>query len=238
MSLRRNAVRAALTVALAAFAAAAAPAASHADVDPHGCTPTLGYNADVPTWEQWFAAHPDPQRRAAVRRRRGDAGGGAPTNGAGTPPTGRNLTSVIYAVLGRLVALTASDDKNADGTYKFPYQVITSRSGPRPTAGRSILRRRHAPRTSPTSTPAQRRARSGAASARARSRPRRASRPQACGPAFMWITATPHGGESAAGESITPRCCTSCWRGRTARTSHRHAGTGHVPDAGPQPGRP
>ena len=42
MSLRRNARRAALAVAVAALAGAAAPAVSQAQFDPQGCTPTIG----------------------------------------------------------------------------------------------------------------------------------------------------------------------------------------------------
>ena len=120
------------------------------------------------------------------------------------PPTGRNLTTVIYEYWDALVALTASDAKNADGTYKFPYQVIKKPIGTSAN-GRAVqlLRRRHARRTWPTSTPAPTTRRSGAASARARSPPTTASTPPARGPTFAWITATPHGGESAAGESIT-----------------------------------
>ena len=123
---RRNAVRAALAVGLAAFAAAVAPAVSRADVDLPGCTQTIGYNSAIPTWDQWFADNHNPNAVLPFGAGAARAGGGAPsgTNGAGTPPAGRNLTTVLYDYWDGLVALTASDAKNADGTYKFPYQVI------------------------------------------------------------------------------------------------------------------
>src|SRR3954453_12943306 len=98
MSLRRNGVRAALAVGLAAFAAGAAPAVSRADVDPAGCTQTLGYNSNGPTWDQYFADNHTPSAVLPYGAGTATAGGGAPrgTNGAGSPPIGRNLTTVIY----------------------------------------------------------------------------------------------------------------------------------------------
>src|SRR4051812_17176339 len=126
MSLRRNAVRAALAVGLAALAAVGAPAAAHAAVDPVGGTATLGYNVNVPSWDTYFSNPANANPNAVVPFGAGSAtsGGGAPANGAGTPPTGRNMTTVIYQYWDALVALTASDEKNADGSYKFPYQLI------------------------------------------------------------------------------------------------------------------
>ena len=59
--LRRNARRAAFAVALAALAGAAAPAVSQAQTAPlPPCTQTIGYDASIPTWEQFWAANPDP----------------------------------------------------------------------------------------------------------------------------------------------------------------------------------
>ena len=203
MSLRRNALRAALAVAFAALAAVAAPAASRADVDPAGCTQTIGYNTNVPTWEQWFAAHPDPNAVLPFGAGAAARAGGAPANGAGTPPTGRNLTSVIYEYWDGLVALTASDAKNPDGTFMFPYQVIkkalgTSANG-RPINFYVVSTRQNIANLDAGANDAAfwRGVREGTISTEdgldgAGSRP-----------AFAWATATPHGDESAAGESIT-----------------------------------
>ena len=85
MSLRRNAVRAGAGVALAAFAAAAAPAAAPRGRGPARCTPTLGYNANIPTWEQWFAAIPTPDAVLPFGAGAATPGGGAPANGAAAP---------------------------------------------------------------------------------------------------------------------------------------------------------
>ena len=95
MSLRRNAVRAAVAVAVAAVAAGAAPAASRADVDPADCTPTTGYNPAVPSWDAWFAAHPDPQAVLPFAAGAARPGGAAPPFGSGTPASGRNLNAVL-----------------------------------------------------------------------------------------------------------------------------------------------
>ena len=203
MSLRRNAVRAALTVALAAFTAAAAPAASHADVDPQGCTSTLGYRSNIPTWEQFFAANPNPQAVLPFGAGSATSGGGAPANGTGTPPTGRNLSSVIYQYWDGIVALTANAEKNADGSWKFPYQLLRRSIGVS-TNGRPLnfyvlgTRENIANLDSGTNDAAfWRGVRSGEISADLGL--------EAAGtrPAFAWVTATPHGGESAAAESIT-----------------------------------
>ena len=203
MSLGRNAVRAALAVALAAVAAAAAPAASHAEVDPANCTPTLGYNSAVPSWDTWFAAHPDPNAVVPFSAGAATSGGGAPAFGAGTPPTGRNLNAVLITYWDALVNLTASDAKNADGTYKYPYQVIKKPLG-QSALGRPINfyvagTREHMANLDAAGGDAEfwRGIREGTIAEQdgldaVHSRP-----------AFAWLTATPHGGESAAGESIT-----------------------------------
>ena len=103
MSLRRNARRAVVGLGLAAVAAvvgargrarAGGPAGLHRRRS--ATTPT------IPTWDSLrdpANANPNavlPFGAGSARR-----GGGAPANGAGTPPTGRNMTTVIYHVLGR-----------------------------------------------------------------------------------------------------------------------------------------
>ena len=197
--------RAVVGLGLAAVAAVSAPAAAHAQVDPLGCTATLGYNANVPSWDTYFSNPANANPNAVVPFGAGSAtsGGGAPANGAGTPPTGRNMTTVIYQYWDALVALTASDAKNADGTYKFPYQLIkkpigTSFNG-RPYNFYVIGTRQNMANLDAGAKDAEfwRGVREGTISTD--------DGLDAAGtrPTFAWVTATPHGGESAAGESIT-----------------------------------
>ena len=70
--LRRNARRAALAVAVAALAGAAAPAVSQAQTALPPCTSTIGYDASIPTWQDFWAANPDPDavRPAGLRHDR------------------------------------------------------------------------------------------------------------------------------------------------------------------------
>ena len=201
MSLRRNAI-ALITAALAAAAAIAAPA--QADVDPIGCTQTYGVNPDVPTWEQFFAANPDRDAVIPLGYGTTGAGGGAPTNGSGTPPVGRNLTRVVYRYFDQLVLLTQSDAKRADGSYVYPYQLIKKFIGKSAVGTRDIAfyaagtRENIAKLDTPDGDAAfWRGVRDGSISTDAGV--------DAAGsrPAFAWITATPHGGESAAAEAIT-----------------------------------
>jgi hypothetical protein len=204
MSLRRNAVRTALAVAVAAVAASAAPAArAETDPDPATCTQAIGYNANVPSWDTWFAAHPDPSAVLPFAAGAARSGGGAPAFGAGNPPTGRNLNSVLIEYWDALVNLTASDAKDAAGHYVFPFQMIKKPLGEsalgRPINFYVVGTREHIASLDTASGDAQfwRGVREGAITAdegleAVHSRP-----------AFAWLTATPHGAESAAGESIT-----------------------------------
>ena len=106
MSLRRNAVRAALAAAAVAVAAGTAPAVSRADVDPTSCTQGIGYNTAIPTWDQYFAANPDPDAVLPFGAGAARPGGGAPANASGAPnPTGRNLNAVLIKYWDALVAL-------------------------------------------------------------------------------------------------------------------------------------
>ena len=200
MSLRRKAVIAAI---LATLVAGSAPATSHAGVDPEGCTATLGYNPDIPTWEQYFAAHPNPNAILPFAAGSATAGGGAPANGIGSPPTGRNLTSVIYDYWDGMVALTANDERTPDGSYKFPYQLIkkvigTSFNG-RPYSFYVLATRENIASLDAGANDAAfwRGVRAGTISTE--------QGLEAAGtrPAFAWVTAAPHGSETAAGESIT-----------------------------------
>ena len=92
MSLRRNAVRAALALALAALAAAALPGGSQRGRGPRGLHADLGYDADDPDVGRSGSRptrNPDavrPVRPPAPRRRRRrtDHGTGTPTRSAAT----------------------------------------------------------------------------------------------------------------------------------------------------------
>ena len=75
-----------------------------------------------------------------------------------------------------------------------------------------------------------------AASARARSRPRTAWRRSAPGPAFAWVTATPHGNEPAAGEA-SMRLLYELAARTGLRQRAQAAEPRHVHRAGHQPGR-
>ena len=200
MSLRRNAI-ALITAALAA-AAIASPA--RADVDPLGCTQTYGVNPDVPTWEQFFAANPDRDAVIPLGYGTAGSGGGAPSMGTGTPPVGRNLTRVIYRYFDQLVLTTQSDAKRADGSYVYPYQLIKKFLGKSAIGTRDIAfyvagtRENIAKLDTPDGDAAfWRGVREGSISTDVGL--------EAAGsrPAFAWVTATPHGGESAAAEAIT-----------------------------------
>jgi hypothetical protein len=199
MLLRRNARRAAIALAgTALVASAAAPASSRADVDPDACTQTLGYDTRIPTWEQFFAANPDRDAVLPLGYGTTGAGGGAPTNGSGAPtPVGRNLTRVIYRYWDELVRVTAEDPA-------IPFQIVKKYIGKSTVGTRDIAfyvagtRAHIANLDGPNGDAAfWRGVRSGEIATDVGL--------EAAGskPAFAWITATPHGGESAAGESIT-----------------------------------
>jgi hypothetical protein len=188
--------RIALALAVASLAGVVAPSVSQAQVDPAGCSSTLTYDPTIPTWDQFFAAHPDPDAVIPLGQGRTGAGGGAPTNGSGAPtPVGRNLTKVIYEYWDGVVAATATNPrvkmikkylgKSASGLRDISFYVagtkenIDKLDGPDGDAAfwRGV-------RSGQISTDV------GVEAAGSR-------------PAFAWVTATPHGGESAAGESIT-----------------------------------
>ena len=188
--------RIALALAVASLAGGVVPSVSQAQVDPAGCTQTLSYDNTIPTWDQFFAGNPDPDAVVPLGRGSTGAGGGAPFNGSGAPnPTGRNLTKVIYEYWDGVVAATANNPrvklikkylgKSASGLRDISFYVAGTKAnidkldGPDGDAAfwRGV-------RSGAISTDA------GVEAAGSR-------------PAFAWVTATPHGGESAAGESIT-----------------------------------
>jgi hypothetical protein len=194
MSFRRIAV----ALAAAAFTVAAAPSFAQADVDPVGCTQTLGYDNTIPSWDTWFMTHPDPDAVLPLGSGRTGAGGGHPLYdfASGAPaPYGRNLTKVIYEYWDGVVAATANNPrvrlikkylgKSATGDRDISFYVAGSTENIEKLDG-------------PNGDAAfWRGVRSGEISTDAGL--------EAVGskPAFAWVTATPHGGEAAAAESIT-----------------------------------
>ena len=174
MSLRRKRARgSSCGLGLAAVAAlVSAPAAAHAQVDPAGCTATLGYDANVPTWDTYFSnpanANRTPCCRSAPARRR-RAAARRPTARA-PRPTGRDLTTVIYQYWDALVALTASDARSNAARSRTADQEAdrdTRSTG----AGTTTPSSRTPENIANLDAGAQRRRSSGAASARAPSPP-------------------------------------------------------------------
>lgn len=193
MSLRKSLSAAAITLA----AIAAAPAVAQAEVDPVGCTQTLGYDNTIPSWDQYWAGKGDPDAVVPLGQGTTGAGGGAPTNGSGAPtPRGRNLNRVIQQYWKAVVEATK------DNTGSEPKLIEKY-------LGKSYLGRDFsffvagtADNLSRLDTP------DGDAAfwrgVRAGDIPTEVG-VEAAGerPAFAWVTATPHGGESAGAESIT-----------------------------------
>jgi len=198
MSLRRSAIRSAVALAAVVLGAAATvPTAARADFNLSSCTAVNSYapTSEIPSWESYFAAHPDPDAVLPLSAGSSGAGGGAPVNGSGAPnPRGRNLNKVIVEYWDGLVAATASNPdvrviKKDLGTSvlgrDLAFYVIgtpehmANLDGPNGDAAfwRGV-------RSGDIST------QDGLDAAGSR-------------PAFAWATATPHGGEAAAGEAIT-----------------------------------
>ncbi|RKQ87771.1 zinc carboxypeptidase [Solirubrobacter pauli] len=193
MSLRKSLSAVAITLA----AIAAAPAAAQAEVDPVGCTQTLGYDNTIPTWDQYWAGKNDPDAVLPLGQGTTGAGGGAPVNGSGAPtPRGRNLNRVLQQYWGAMVEAT----KNNTGSKPKLIQKYLGKSY----LGRdfSFYVAGTADNLSRLDTP------DGDAAfwrgVRAGDIPTEVG-VEAAGerPAFAWVTATPHGGEAAGAESIT-----------------------------------
>ena len=202
---------------------------------PGGLHATLGYDTDDPELgSRASPAHPDPDAVRPARLRAGPAsGGGAPANGSGAPdPTGRNLTTVIYQYWDGVGRGDARTTRASEGDQEVP-----SASRP-PACATSTFYVVGTPENianldgAPTATP-----RSGAACARARSPTEDGLEAAGTRPAFAWVTATPHGGESAAGESITRQLYELLAR-TDCENARRLQNLDLFMHAGPQPGRP
>ncbi len=99
-------------VAIALVAVVGAPAVAQAQVDPVGCSQTLGYDNTIPTWDQFWAGKGDPDAVVPLGQGTTGAGGGAPTNGSGAPtPRGRNLTRVINQYWDAMVEATKDNPR-------------------------------------------------------------------------------------------------------------------------------
>lgn len=198
--LGRKARRTALAVAVAALAGVAAPTVAQAQkLDLENCPTTHTIDPTIPTWDQHFAAHPNRDAVLPLGWGTGGSGGGAPQfgSGAGTAngTRGRNLTNVIYDYWDGLVAATANNPrvkvikkfvgKSASGQKDIYFYVLGTPE-------------RLAKLDAPDGDAAFWRG------VRAGTIPEEEGLEAAANrAAFAWITATPHGGESAAAESIT-----------------------------------
>lgn len=193
MSLRKSLS----AVAIALAAVAAAPAAAQADVDPVGCSQSLGYDNTIPSWDQYWAGKGDPDAVVPLGFGTAVAGGGAPTNGSGAPtPRGRNLNRVIQQYWDAMVEAT----KDRTGTQS---KLI------RKYLGKSYLGKDFSFFIAGTAENLDRLDTPDGDAAfwrgvRAGDIPTEVG-VEAAGerPAFAWVTATPHGGESAGAEAIT-----------------------------------
>ncbi|MBE2314993.1 hypothetical protein DVA67_003340 [Solirubrobacter sp. CPCC 204708] len=193
--LARKAWRAALAVAAAALLA---PAVAQAQAeDPLATCPTThSIDTSIPTWEQHFTERPNKDAVLPLGWGAAGAGGGAPAFGSGANgPIGRNLTSVIYDYWDRLVEATAHNPR---------VRIIKKHVGTAASGQREIYfyvlgtPKNIAELDGPNGQAAFWRG------VRAGTIPEEVGLEAAVNkPAFAWITATPHGGESAAGESIT-----------------------------------
>lgn len=185
------------SVAAIALTAAVAPAVAQAQAPLPKCTPGLGYDSAIPTWDQYWAGKGDPDAVVPLGYGTATAGGGAPTNGSGAPtPRGRNLTRVIHQYWDAMVEAT----KNRTGQQS---KLI------RKYLGKSYLGRDFSFYVAGTADNLARLDTPGGDAefwrgVRAGDIPTDVGI-EAAGerPAFAWVTATPHGGESAGAESIT-----------------------------------
>lgn len=183
-------LRALIALVTAALAWALVPATAGA-ADPNAtCSPGVAIDTSIDSWTKYFGdghnVNASPQLGSGNA---GTAGGAAP--GAAGP--GRNLNSVLLEYADHLVAQTASSPR-----VRIVKKFIGNSALGRPIAFYVV------------GTPEHLATLDGPAGDAAFWRGVRAGDiPEADGmaaavtrPAFGWITATPHGGESAAGESI------------------------------------
>jgi len=200
MSLRRHkAVRALLALATTAMVGVSVPAVASADTttDPNATCPTgLAYDNSIKSWDKYFADGHNPEAVKQLGNGLATNGGGATANGVGTDsanPTGRNLNSVLLEYADYLVQATATNTR-----VRVIKKTIGLSSVGRPIAFYVV------------STPKNINSLDGAGGdAEFWQGVRAGDIPEDQGldaavtrPAFGWITATPHGDESAAGESI------------------------------------
>jgi hypothetical protein len=195
---RNKAVRALLALATTALVGAAIPATSVAAVDPAGCSPGVAYDASIPTWNDFFADNHEPDAVRPLGAGTATAGGGAgPYNvtSSTTDPTprGRNLNKVLLEYADAIVAATADNPR-----VKVIKKIIGKSALDRPIAFYvvgipSAINNLDGPNGDAEFWQG---VRSGDISEEA------GLEAAVTRPAFGWITATPHGDESAAGESI------------------------------------
>jgi hypothetical protein len=187
-----------MALAATAVVGAAVPSVSAAATsDPNAtCSSTLSYDTSIDSWSKYFGDGHNPQAVKTLGTGQATAGGGATANGVGTDsanPTGRNLNSVLLEYADHLVAQTADNPR-----VRIIKKTIGESSLGRPIAFYIV------------GTPEHINNLDGANGDAAFWRGVRAGDiPESDGlagavnrPAFGWITATPHGDESAAGESI------------------------------------
>ena len=89
MSLRR---KAALAVAVAA-SRGRSRAVRLPRADRAGCTQTIGYDASIPTWDQYWAAHPDQDAVTPFGWGKTGSGGGTRSIPTGAAPRARRRSA-------------------------------------------------------------------------------------------------------------------------------------------------
>ena len=228
--LRRNARRAALAVALAALAGAAAPAVSQAQT--RRCRRARRRSATTRRSRRGSSSGPPTRTRTPSSRSAGAAtgsGGGArPTAAAAPARRGRNLSRIIDQYWDGLVAATANNPrvrlikkpvgKTATGLRDIQFYVLGT---PQNIANLDA----------DGDAAFWRGVRAGEISEEV------GLEAAATKPAFAWITATPHGGESAArGVDHAPGLRAAGPHGLRERAAPEAARL--LPAARPQPGRP
>jgi hypothetical protein len=200
---RHKAVRALLALAATALVGAAVPAASSAagTTDPNQtCSPTLSYDTSIDSWNKYYGSGGEgnnPQAVVPLGYGAATNGGGASANGVGSDPAnpqGRNLSSVLMQYADHLVEQT----KNSTRVRIIKKNIGVSSLG-RPIAFYVVGTPEHINNLDGPNGDAAfwQGVRAGDISQD------EALEAAVTRPAFGWITATPHGDESAAGESIT-----------------------------------
>lgn len=197
MSPRRITVKRALIALLATTAVGVvAPATASAASEPDTCSANVAYDSSIKSWAQFYADNHNPQAVVPLGAGLGQAGGGSSPNGVGPDPAnprGRNLNATLLEYADYLVQATASS-----GRVRILKKNIGMSSVGRPIAFYAIGTPVNMGNLDGPDGDAAywRRVRAGEV-------PQEEALEQAVSrPALGWITATPHGDESAAGESI------------------------------------